>query len=92
MGHNVTIVGSSFSHLRACQPVVNGRFSAGKLDGLDYLWIKGAKYYGNGFGRLLNVAQYLFGLFLYQRKILEKARPDVVIASSTFPMDIRPAK
>ncbi len=92
MGHNVTIVGSSFSHLRMCQPIINGPVTAENLDGLDYLWIKGIKYAGNGFGRLLNVLQFLFGLFFYQKKILEKSQPDVVIASSTYPMDIWPAK
>ena len=92
MGHNVTIVGSSFSHLRVRQPIIDGPLTTEKLDGLNYVWIKGIKYVGNGFGRLLNMIQFLFGLFFYRKKILANSQPDVVIASSTYPMDIWPSK
>ncbi|MDC0162449.1 glycosyltransferase family 4 protein [Paracoccaceae bacterium] len=92
MGHNVTIVGSSFSHLRVSQPNIDGSLSTEKVDGLNYVWIKGIKYVGNGFGRILNMMQFLFGLFFFQKNIVAQSQPDVVIASSTYPMDIWPAK
>lgn len=92
MGHNVTIVGSSFSHLRVSQPIINGPLTIENVDGLNYIWVKGIKYVGNGFGRLLNMMQFLFGLFYFQKNILAQSQPDVVIASSTYPMDIWPAK
>ena len=92
MGHNVTIVASSFSHLRVCQPIIHGALTTEKVDGLNYVWIKGIKYLGNGFGRLLNMMQFLFGLFYFYKSILAESQPHVVIASSTYPMDIWPAK
>ncbi len=92
MGHNVTIVGSSFTHLRVSQPTNIGSLTSEKIDGLHYLWIKGSKYVGNGFGRLVNISQFLFGLIFHRKKLLAEANPDVVIASSTYPMDIWPAK
>ena len=68
MGHNVTIVASSLSHLRVCQPIIHGALTTEKVDGLNYVWIKGIKYLGNGFGRLLNM-MFLFGLFILQKYI-----------------------
>lgn len=92
IGHKVTIVGSSFSHLRVQQPVVNFPISSDVIDGINFLWIKCYRYAGNGYGRLVNISQFLFGLFYYRKQILDKSRPDVIIASSTYPMDIWAAK
>ena len=51
MGHQVTVVGASFSHLRKVQPSV-GRES---LEGINYLWLPTVEYEGNGMKRVLSM-------------------------------------
>ena len=61
-GHTVTIVGSSFSHLRGNQPSMkNGFFFKEEfIDGVRYLWVVGNKYTGNGIARFINILMYTF--------------------------------
>jgi glycosyltransferase involved in cell wall biosynthesis len=92
MGHQVFIIASSFTHLRVRQPEIDGALTHEKIDGLDFFWIKGVGYVGNGVGRFINICQFLMRLFRYRKTILKKCRPDVIIASSTYPMDIWAAK
>lgn len=92
MGHQVFLLASSFTHLRVRQPKVDGGLTHEKIDELDFFWIKGISYVGNGVGRFVNICQFLIGLWRYRETILKKCRPDVIIASSTYPMDIWAAK
>ena len=92
MGHQVVIVASSFSHLRVRQPKIDGALTHEKIDGLHYFWIKGVSYLGNGVGRSINICQFLIGLWRHGKTILKNCNPDVIIASSTYPMDIWFAK
>lgn len=91
LGHNVLIIGASFSHLRFNQPEVKGKISFELIDGLKYVWIKVNAYRGNGLGRIQSMVRFIFGLFFFQRKIFYDFIPDVIIASSTYPMDIFPS-
>ena len=88
MGHQVTIVGADFSHLRSQQPVAGMEYIAG----IRYMWLKTLRYRGNGLGRICNMLFFLFRLFWERSKIIAEYRPDVVIASSTYPLDIYPAR
>ena len=54
MGHRVTVVGASFSHLRKTQPPV-GREC---LEGIDYWWLPTVEYEGNGWKRVLSMFQF----------------------------------
>ncbi|AUA55826.1 putative glycosyl transferase [Achromobacter spanius] len=90
-GHRVTIVASSVSHIRQRSPEFNGPTHAETLDGVDYLWLRTRPYRGNGAARLLNMLQFT-GLLYRHAKALAAKRPDVVIASSTYPYDIWPAR
>lgn len=92
-GHQVTIVASSYSHLRSKNPDLQGRKTlAETIDGVRYFWIAGPSYEGNGLGRIRNMMSFLHGLKKYPVEICAKGKPDVVIASSTYPLDIYPAK
>lgn len=92
-GHQVTIVASSYSHLRNQNPDMKGRKTLVEtMDGVRYFWISGPSYEGNGMGRIRNMMSFLSGLKKYQVEICAHGRPDVVIASSTYPLDIYPAK
>jgi glycosyltransferase involved in cell wall biosynthesis len=83
-GHVVQIVGATFSHVRAVQPATGDEV----IDGIAYRWLATPRYAGNGVGRVVNIAAFLVRLALQTRHWAGSFRPDVVIASSTYPMDI----
>lgn len=89
-GHAVTIVAASHSHVRSRQPVSSGRFTRECVDGVDFIWCETPKYQGNGVGRVRNIATFLLRLSQWRQWL--KNKPDVVIASSTYPADIGPAR
>jgi glycosyltransferase involved in cell wall biosynthesis len=83
-GHQVCIVAADHSHVRTRQPKP-GRET---VDGIEYLWLATPPYRGNGFGRLRNIWAFLRGVWADTPRLQREFRPDVVIASSTYPMDI----
>lgn len=90
-GHNVLIVASSESHVRAKNPVLQSAFKKESIDDVDYLWCKTSKYKGNGLDRVINIFSFLFRLLQKSPYFIKQYKPDVVIASSTYPLDIFPA-
>lgn len=92
LGHSVTILASSFSHVRSSQPTVVGDRTVENIDGIDYIWYKGPSYTSNGFGRVKNILSFLFSVWKDRDYLVNKIKPDVIIASSTYPMDIWIAK
>ena len=91
MGHNVTILGADFSHLRKKNPQIEKDFQEEIIDGITYVWVKTPQYQGNGIGRIKNISTFMYKLRLNYKKIADKYKPDAVIASSTYPLDIYPA-
>ena len=91
-GHNVTILCADFSHLRTNNPKFEKDFHKENTDGINYVWVKTSKYKGNGFSRIKNIFQFVFKTFFNAKKITKKYKPDVVIASSTYPSDNYVAK
>ncbi len=92
-GHQVTVAASSYSHLRSLNPDLQGQKTMEEtLDGVRYFWIHGPEYQGNGMGRIRNMLSFLSGLYRYEKQITAQGKPDVVIASSTYPLDIYPAR
>lgn len=91
-GHKVFMMAGSYSHLRIKNPTVERNFQREIIDGIDYIWIKTCEYKGNNIGRVVNVEQFLHALSKNAKSIAEKIKPDVVIASSTYPMDTYPAQ
>jgi glycosyltransferase involved in cell wall biosynthesis len=90
-GHKVTIVAASFSHVRTKPPLVNDRITHEEIDGIHYLWLKTPGYYGNGVRRALNIFSFVGQLITNQTILLGHILPDVIIASSTYPLDMVPA-
>lgn len=90
-GHHVQIVASSFSHLRRKNPQTSKYFQFESVEGVPFLWIKGNSYKGNGLFRLMNIFTFIIGLFIKSISISRNFKPQVVIASSTYPLDIFPA-
>ena len=90
-GHNVTILGANFSHLRKNNPVIEKDFQEEVIDGITYVWVKTPQYPGNGVGRIKNISTFMWKLRTNYKMIADKYKPDAVIASSTYPLDIYPA-
>ena len=90
-GHNVTILGANFSHLRKNNPVIEKDFQEEVIDGITYVWVKTQQYQGNGVGRIKNISTFMWKLRTNYKMLADKYKPDAVIASSTYPLDIYPA-
>ncbi|MDO9071996.1 MAG: glycosyltransferase family 4 protein [Rubrivivax sp.] len=84
LGHAVQIVAADFSHVRATQPPAGDSV----VDGIAYRFYPTPAYQGNGLGRVHNIAMFLHHLVYDTPRLVREFRPDVVIASSTYPMDI----
>lgn len=89
-GHRVTIVGSSHSHLRARQPDVPADLAAEEEEGVRFRWLRTGRYSGNGLGRVANMAAFVAKLYAYAGRLAREERPDIVVCSSTYPLDIYP--
>lgn len=92
MGHQVTIVAASESHLRGKNPQVEEEYVEEWLDGIRYIWLKTPTYEGNGVKRAFNMFSFIQKLYKYEKQIIEASHPQVVIASSTYPLDTYFAK
>lgn len=91
-GHKVLIVSASFRHSRSIHPKDLGKKDRCEIEGVDYLIIPTTKYKGNGLGRILNIFLFVIQLIFRSHGLARKFKPDVVIASSTYPSDMYPAK
>lgn len=87
MGHHVTIVGGDYSHLRIKNPEVQGDFQKEMIDGIEYRWIRTGSYEGNGVKRAFTMFRFVGKLWANAGRIAKRWKPDVVIASSTYPLD-----
>ena len=87
MGHNVRIAAGDYSHLRVRNPKVETDFQEEVIDGLTYSWIKTGYYEGNGAARALSMFRFVRKLRARAKWIAEKWKPDVIITSSTYPLD-----
>jgi len=92
LGHNVTIVAGDYSHLRQNNPTVEKDFQQSEESGIRYIWLKTGMYEGNGVKRALTMARFVGKFLLHAGKISKQVNPDVVIASSTYPLDTYAAR
>ena len=83
-GHRVQIVAADFSHVRSRQPVADDE----TIDGIAYRWLQTPPYQGNGPGRVWNIWRFLSQVWRQSARLVREFKPDAVIASSTYPMDI----
>ena len=85
-GHDVLVVTGDHSHLRLGQPQVGVH----TIEGVRYLTLRTFPYDSNGPRRFANILSFRAQL-KWMTAPLVRWQPDVVIASSTHPMDVRPA-
>jgi glycosyltransferase involved in cell wall biosynthesis len=88
-GHDVTIAAASQSHVRSKQPSVGFLPKEERVEGVRYFWLPTNSYQGNGLGRMINMLAFLTWLVVLAPWFALR-RPDVVVASSTYPLDIFP--
>ncbi|HET9644904.1 MAG TPA: glycosyltransferase family 4 protein [Burkholderiaceae bacterium] len=87
-GHAVQMLGAGFSHVRARQPEMGLVPRDETIDGIAYRWYPAPEYRGNGLGRVRNIWRFLSQVWRDADRLARTFRPDAVIASSTYPMDI----
>ena len=94
-GHSVQILAADHSHVRAHQPVQPAAGAGANTcawdestDGIHYRWFATPRYQGNGLGRMRNIAAFLRAVWADAVRLARDFKPDAVIASSTYPMDI----
>ncbi|MEY8875282.1 MAG: glycosyltransferase family 4 protein [Leptothrix sp. (in: b-proteobacteria)] len=91
-GHRVHMLAASYSHVRSRQPERDGAPIRVPLhqdiDAIRYHWYPTPAYQGNGLGRVKNIWSFLRQVWRETPALVRELRPDVVIASSTYPMDI----
>lgn len=91
-GHQVRILAASVSHLRLLNPAAGSGPVWESIDGIEYVWYPTPAYDGNGVRRVANMMSFVWQLYRASKLIAREFQPDVVIASSTYPMDIWPAR
>jgi glycosyltransferase involved in cell wall biosynthesis len=92
LGHRVRIVASAHSHVRTHNPDLRGQSRLDEvIDDIEYTWFRTPPYSGNGVGRLINIGAFVTRLYREGPGLAREFRPDAVIASSTYPLDIWPA-
>ena len=89
-GHKVTIVAASFSHLRQNNPSVSHDYEEETIEGIRYVWMKTPEY-TSSISRIINILTFVRKVYKYARQMVRDAKPDLVIASSTYPLDNYPA-
>ena len=92
MGHRVTVIAGDYSHLRKKNPSVDKDFTSEVIDGIEYVWIRTGEYIGNGMKRAITMERFVRKLYMNAGKIARRWSPDVVISSSTYPLDTYPAQ
>ena len=93
MGHSVHIVAASHSHVRTLVPMLEGRDRLDEtIDGIQYTWFAVPPYQGSGIARVRNMTAFVMRLYREAKDLAQILPPDVVIASSTYPLDIFPAR
>ncbi|HJV60131.1 MAG TPA: glycosyltransferase, partial [Albitalea sp.] len=88
LGHRVQILAAGYSHVRSRQPAVGREPLDELIDGIAYRWYPTPAYAGNGVARLRNIGAFLRQVWRDSSRLVAQQRPDLVIASSTYPMDI----
>ncbi|MCY7314370.1 MAG: glycosyltransferase family 4 protein [Rubrivivax sp.] len=84
LGHTVQLLAADYSHVRSTQPAAGDAV----VDGIAYRFYATPRYTGNGVGRVRNIAAFLRAVWADSARLVREFRPAVVIASSTYPLDI----
>lgn len=84
LGHRVSIVASTYSHLFSSPPETKGFVEYEIIDGVEFVWLKSPKYKLNGVKRLVNMLCYsvLARVINLEKRL---GTPDAIMGSSPHP-------
>ncbi len=91
LGHEVSILGADYSHLRIHQPTIKKDLETESIEGIRYIWIKTPRYQSSGVGRILNILAFVLKSLLYHKRIAGTVAPDMILVASTYVLDVYPA-
>ena len=91
-GHHVTILAASYSHVRTHNSSPEQAVTDEEIDGIRYIWLKTPSYHGNGLRRAINIFTFVSRFYAWQGRLFYGVPWNAVIASSTYPLDIFPAR
>ena len=86
-GHSVTILAADHSHLRRKNPDVPADFTEEWDSGVRFCFFKTRKYRRNDLFRVANMLGFVKTVKKNAAEIVRRYAPDVIIHSSTYPMD-----
>ncbi len=92
LGHKVTILAADFSHLRKKNPKIKKDFTTITQEGVEFVFLKSKPYKRNGLYRIINMMGFVNKVKKHAKYIAETYKPDVIIHSSTYPMDVYAAQ
>ncbi len=90
MGHRVTIISASFSHLFKQLPEVDREYSFEEIDGIRYLWVKVPRYSKSTDPKRI-LKWFVFTKKLYSLPLEKMEKPDVIVASPMAPFLVFPS-
>ena len=91
-GHKVRILAGSYSHLRQENPCIRKSPELQTIDGIEFLWLRTRQYHGKGAARALSMVDFCTKIYRNRKRIVDEFHPDLIITSSTYPMDTWPAQ
>ncbi len=86
LGHQVTIVAATYSHLRLKNPTVEKDYQFEMIDGIKYIWLKTLPYEGS-LKRIINMGTFVYKVNKYAKRLSREEKPNLVIAGSCYPLD-----
>ena len=86
-GIDTTILAADYSHLRSHNPDIGEDLEEKVIDGVRFCFLRTRHYHGNNFDRILSMAQFVQKGMKAADELIRRYQPDVVICSSTYPMD-----
>lgn len=86
LGHQVTIVAATFSHLRLKNPEIKKDYQLEIIEGINYIWLKTPPYLGS-LKRILNIGTFVHKVNKFAKRLSREEKPGLVIAGSCYPLD-----
>ena len=91
MDHEISIIVADYSHLRKQNLEGKRGFVIMSVDGIKNQWIRTCRHEDNGVARPATMAEFCCTQSLHVKMTARKFCPEVVIRSSTYPLDTYPA-
>jgi len=88
-GYRTIIISGSYSHLYYCSPKVEGNYTQGFVNEIEYWWIKVPQYSKSlSIGRVTNMLVFALKLWFFPKTRLPKPTHIITSSPSPFPISI----